>query len=250
MNSFAADPISSSFSTSSVSISEGAIPALEAQLLSEPPAKQVLTLQSLAQEAEPGLEAIMRFLSAATSSAPTIATGKAYQILYNQPSRQFQSFLATTFPQGLVPIASACGVDYAPLQHLLVTQDYEAADRLTLQKLCELAGTEAVRRKWIYFTEVDQFPGQDLRVLDQLWAIYSEGKFGFAKQREIWLSVGQNWELLWEKIEWRSGNAWTRYPGGFTWNLSAPNGHLPLTNQLRGVRVMASLMNHPVWQEA
>jgi hypothetical protein len=80
-----------------------------------------------------------------------------------------------------------------------------------------------------------------------LWLLHSEGKFGFSVQREIWLTVGKNWEKLWSKIGWKNGNAWTRYPNEFTWNLTAPKGHLPLSNQLRGVRVISSLLSHPAW---
>ncbi|NET49629.1 MAG: hypothetical protein F6K09_13095, partial [Merismopedia sp. SIO2A8] len=49
------------------------------------------------------------------------------------------------------------------------------------------------------------------------------------------------------KIGWKSGNSCTRYPNEFTWDISAPAGHLPLSNQLRGVRVMSSLLSHPAW---
>ena len=41
---------------------------------------------------------------------------------------------------------------------------------------------------------------------------------------------------------------WTRYPGSFTWSLEAPEGHLPLVNQLRGVRLMDALLSHPALQ--
>jgi hypothetical protein len=106
-----------------------------------------------------------------------------------------------------------------------------------------------VRRKWIYFTEVEQFPTVDLRTIDQLWLAYSEGKFGYSVQRRIWLSLGQNWDKLWPRLAWKDDNTWTRYPTGFIWDLSAPDGHLPLSNQLRGVRMMASLLSHSAWQE-
>jgi len=151
------------------------------------------------------------------------------------------------FPAGLVPLSADCKADYAPIQTALIQQDFETADRLTLEKMCELAGPTAIARKWIYFTEVNTFPTLDLQTLDQLWFVYSEGKFGFSKQREIWLGVGKNWERFWPKIAWKADNIWTRYPGGFIWNLDAPDGHLPLSNQLRGVRVMDALMNHPAW---
>ena len=123
------------------------------------------------------------------------------------------------------------------------------ASRLTLVKMCELAGPTAVKRKWVYFTEVEMFPSLDLQTLDQLWQIYSEGKFGFSVQRRLWLGLGQNWDKLWPRLAWKDDNIWTRYPGGFVWDLSAPDGHLPLSNQLRGVRMMASLLSHPAWDE-
>lgn len=146
-----------------------------------------------------------------------------------------------------MPLLSENDIDYSPLEQLLAQQDFQAADRMTLQKLCELAGPTAVQRKWLYFTEVENFPTTDLQTINTLWLLHSEGKFGFSMQREIWLGTGKNWEKFWLKIGWKTGNAWTRYPHEFTWDLSAPRGHLPLSNQLRGVRVIASLLNHPAW---
>ena len=148
---------------------------------------------------------------------------------------------------GIVLLNSERNIDYTQLLELLKGQDFQQADRMTLEKLCELAGVEAVQRKWLYFTEVENFPLADLQTIDRLWLTHSQGKFGFSVQREIWLSLGKNWEKLWPKIGWKTGNNWTRYPNEFTWDLTAPRGHLPLTNQLRGVRVMASLLSHPAW---
>ncbi|MBD2183627.1 GUN4 domain-containing protein [Planktothrix sp. FACHB-1355] len=147
----------------------------------------------------------------------------------------------------IVSLISERNIDYTPLQQLLAQQDFQAADRMTLQLLCELAGAAAVQRKWLYFTEVEKFPTSDLQTINNLWLANSEGKFGYGVQREIWLSLGKNWEKFWPKIGWKNGNNWTRYPHEFIWDLSAPKGHLPLSNQLRGVRVIASLLSHPAW---
>jgi hypothetical protein len=148
-----------------------------------------------------------------------------------------------------VPLQSAQAIDYSSLQNLLIQQDFQAADRLTLEKLCELAGDAAIQRKWIYFTEVESFPTVDLQTINLLWRVYSDGKFGYSVQRELWLGTGKNWDKLWPMIGWKSGNNWTRYPQEFTWDLSAPKGHLPLSNQLRGVRVIAAMLMHPAWTE-
>jgi hypothetical protein len=147
------------------------------------------------------------------------------------------------------PLLTARNIDYVPLQQLLLEQSFQAADQLTLQKMCELAGPAAVKRKWLYFTEVESFPDQDLITINNLWLTHSQGKFGFSVQRDLWLSVGKNWEKFWPKIGWKTSNTWTRYPQEFIWDLSAPKGHLPLSNQLRGVRVIAALLSHPVWTQ-
>lgn len=186
--------------------------------------------------------------SSISSLRPSLAAGLAYQGLLTAGSPESVEFLQTHFPDGVVPLRSQAAIDYRPLQQLLAKQDFQVADQLTLQKLCELAGSQAIQRKWVYFTEVDQFPISDLQTINDLWLVHSEGLFGFSIQREIWLSVGKNWDKFWPKIGWKTGNNWTRYPQEFTWDLTAPKGHLPLSNQLRGVRVMASLMAHPAWE--
>jgi GUN4-like. len=92
-----------------------------------------------------------------------------------------------------------------------------------------------------------EFAVADLQTINTLWKVHSEGKFGFSVQREIWLGSGKNWDKLWPLIGWKKGNNWTRYPQEFIWDLSAPRGHLPLSNQLRGVQPFAALMAHPAW---
>ena len=213
----------------------------------ESPKNQLKLIPQIAATGEPGRDFLREFLSTQLSEPPSLVTGKIYQILYQANTDKTQQFLKTYFPTGVVPLNSAKNIDYHPLQQLLAQQDYQGADILTLQKLCELAGEAAIKRKWLYFTEVDNFPSTDLSTLDRLWFIYSEGKFGFSVQRQIWLSLGQDFSQLWYKIGWKTENNWTRYPKEFTWDLSAPKGHLPLSNQLRGVRVIASIFSHPVW---
>ncbi|WP_413159933.1 GUN4 N-terminal ARM-like repeat domain-containing protein [Capilliphycus salinus ALCB114379] len=204
-------------------------------------------IQALAEAGEVGLPVLMEFLLERRSASITPVEGKVYQILYRVNSEPVQDFLKTHFQDGLLSVASEAEVDYSPLQQLLAEQNFLEADKLTLQKLCELAGETAIDRKWIYFSEVKRFSTTDLQTIDLLWQIYSEGKFGYSVQRKLWLGVGRNWEKLWPKIGWRQNGTWTRYPQGFTWDLTAPVGHLPLSNQLRGVRVIEAIFSHPAW---
>jgi GUN4-like/ARM-like repeat domain, GUN4-N terminal len=196
-----------------------------------------------------GVEFAIAWLHEQRDGKPTVIAGAVYQSLYQSEFPSAREYLDKEFPTGIVPLRSSMGVDYTLLQQLLAKQDFQAADKLNNQKLCELAGADAIGRKWIYFTEVEQLPIIDLQTIDTLWQIHSEGKFGFSIQREIWLSSSKDWSKLWSKIAWKSGNNWTRYPGAFTWDLTAPRGHLPLSNQLRGVRAISSLLAHPAWEQ-
>ncbi|MBC1214453.1 GUN4 domain-containing protein [Trichormus variabilis ARAD] len=210
--------------------------------------QQQIILQ-LADVGNEGLDVLMEFLLKRRENPATWIDGKAYQVLYESDAPQAQEFLQNNFPEGIVTLKSSCGINYNLLQQLLAQQDFQAADLLTIETMCEIAGPMAVKRKWLYFTDVDSFPSDDLQTINQLWIVHSEGKFGFSVQRDIWLSLGKNWDNFWPKIGWKSGNNWTRYPNGFTWNLTAPRGHLPLSNQLRGVRVIAALFAHPAWSK-
>ncbi|MGI0491960.1 GUN4 N-terminal ARM-like repeat domain-containing protein [Alkalinema pantanalense CENA528] len=229
---------------------------LRAQFLSATERNRLPIVDQLATLGQPGYEVLMDFLREYPASeqvftkygAVNAVAAKVYQTLFSAQTEATQAFLSEQFPTGIVPLKSDRSIDYLPLQQRLAQQDFLEADKLTSQKLCELAGGDAIQRKWVYFTEVNTFPTTDLRTINALWLAHSEGKFGYSVQRELWLSVGKNWEKLWAKIGWKDGINWTRYPGQFIWTIDAPKGHLPLSNQLRGVRVIEGLLSHPAWE--
>jgi hypothetical protein len=223
------------------------IDSLRTQLIGASEKVQQQLIPQLAGSGDGGFDILMEFLYQRRENPGNSVDGKVYQLLFNSDSDKAKEFLQKHFPEGVIPLKSELNIDYKELQQLLARQDFQAADRMTIQKMCEVAGASSVQRKWLYFTEVDNFPITDLQTINQLWLVHSEGKFGFSVQREIWLAQGKKWDNLWTKIGWKDGNNWTRYPNGFTWDLTAPRGHLPLSNQLRGVRVIASLMAHPAW---
>tara|TARA_Y100000991_G_C21892548_1_gene314431 strand:+ start:29 stop:763 length:735 start_codon:yes stop_codon:yes gene_type:complete len=136
-------------------------------------------------------------------------------------------------------------INYDELQLKLLEQKFEDADRLTSKYLRMLAGKLAEKRGYVFYSEVNKMSGTDLQTIDRLWSIYSTGKFGFSIQAKILNSVENKYELLWPKIGWKNDGYWTRYPNSFSWSLDAPEGHMPLINQLRGVRLMDSILRHP-----
>ena len=140
-------------------------------------------------------------------------------------------------------------INYEDLQLMLLEQKFEEADRLTSSYLRKLAGKLAEKRGYVFYSEVKNMSSKDLQTIDRLWTIYSTGRFGFSIQAKILKSVGKKYELMWPKIGWKKEGLWTRYPGSFRWSLDAPDGHMPLINQLRGVRLMDSILRHPAIAE-
>lgn len=232
--------------TSSALDLPSSIATLQLKLRSDAEKNQLHAIEELAALGEDGWPALMEFLLERRDQ-PGRVEAKVYQVLFDSQAPKVLVFLQQQFPTGTVALKSDRNIDYTELQQLLAQQRFQDADRLTIQKLCELAGESATLRKWLYFTEVENFPIVDLHTIDRLWLAHSDYHFGFSVQRQIWLSTGKKWEKLWTKIGWKSGYTWTRYPDGFTWSLTAPRGHLPLSNQLRGVRVIAALLGHSAW---
>ena len=176
------------------------------------------------------------------------APGTLLQLLLSQSDSLVEGFWQR-HPEGWLAVTSSQGLDYGPLQRALLQQEFEEADRLTSAILRELAGPDAVRRGYVYYSEVPPIASVDLESLDRLWLVYSQGRFGFSVQLRLLRSLAGRWEQLWPRLGWKQGGVWTRYPGSFTWSLEAPEGHLPLVNQLRGVRLMDALLSHPALQQ-
>jgi hypothetical protein len=233
----------------SPSLDTETISDLSAKLGSGNEATQLKAIADLANCGDRGIEVLIDFLLKRQSEkiAVTCLDGKAYLILLLQDLPKAREVLQTHFAKGVVPLDTESGIDYEPLQKLLVQQDFQEADRLTSQTMCAVAGSEAMARGWLYFSEVGQIKNADLNTINNLWLVYSEGKFGFSVQRKMWLNLGKNWEKLWLQIGWKKDGTFTRYPTDFIWSLDAPKGHLPLSNQIRGNKTISAIFAHPLW---
>ncbi len=179
-----------------------------------------------------------------------ILDGLIFKLLYKTENKNIKYKLQQYFKNGIVNLKQDSKINYQPLQDLLIQNKFQEADKITQQYLCTLAGLDSTnKRKWLYFTDIPLIPSEDLLIIDLLWKIYSQGKFGFSIQRKIWLSNNCKWTRLWQQIGWTNNSIPCRYPEEFIWTLDAPSGHLPLFNQLRGIQVLSSLFEHIVWQQ-
>lgn len=90
--------------------------------------------------------------------------------------------------------------DYTNLKELLAQQNWEAADCETQRIMLQVAGIEAQKQGFLTAEQLNEFPCLDLKILNKLWMIYSNGKYGFMVQREIWSRTNST-RNLWHSPE-------------------------------------------------
>ena len=81
-------------------------------------------------------------------------------------------------------ISASTGVNYQPLRDALAARNFREADSATLFLMQQAADTDFLAGE-----DADNFPCEDLRIIDQLWLNYSNGKFGFSIQQEIYQNL-------------------------------------------------------------
>lgn len=179
-----------------------------------------------------------------------IVDGFIYQKIIETGNKQLINTLKNHLPKGVINLEQYIEINYQPLQELLIIKNFQEADKLTQKYLCKLVEKQTKQEKqWLYFTDIHFIPVNELFVIDLLWKTYSKGKFGFSVQKNIWVKYNNKWDKLWEKIKWLELATGTmkRYPQEFIWTLDAPEGHLPLFNQLRGTQTLAYLFKKINW---
>ncbi|MGI8501813.1 MAG: caspase, EACC1-associated type [Hassallia sp.] len=143
--------------------------------------------------------------------------------------------VSTSFPTASTEddLSSERGVDYTKLRDLLKAGNWKEADYETYLVMIQAVG----KKKNDYFSsdELLNFPYTDLRTINQLWVKYSNGRFGFSVQKEIYLSVGgkadgeyyeEAWDNFGDRVGWKVDNNWIDLEE-VTFNTTTPKGHLP-----------------------
>jgi serine protease Do len=119
------------------------------------------------------------------------------------------------------------------LEALLKAGKWRDADEETWNLMLKL--TKREQEGWLRVEDVKNFPRQELRKMDQLWVKYSNGKFGFSVQKQIWLELGgkldggRDWDTyvkLSQRVGWRKNDEWLLYKD-YTFSTNALPGHLP-----------------------
>ncbi|HEY9807869.1 MAG TPA: serine/threonine-protein kinase [Halomicronema sp.] len=157
---------------------------------------------------------------------------------------------------------SAVGIDYRELQDLLSEGKWQQADQKTADLMLEIAERE--QEGYLYPEDIEDFPCEDLQIIDKLWVKYSNGRFGFSVQKIIWEKLGEittaeNYDLdTWftfaecvgwktEKTDWflffeiGTTSEWKNYYELIFSEDKAPKGHLPCLGEpsLRAIELLS-----------
>jgi GUN4-like len=121
-------------------------------------------------------------------------------------------------------LASDVDADYTKLRDLLAAENYRAADCETRKVMVWVC--RAVKQAEQHPKDALPFPCNDLQTIDRLWVYYSEGRFGFSIQKEIYTGLDRDYERFGDRVGWRKEGKWLNYHH-LQFHRYAPKGHLP-----------------------
>jgi len=142
--------------------------------------------------------------------------------------------LANTPRNNPSPRTESKPVTFKKLEALLKAKKWRDADLETWNLMKKL--TKREQEGWLRVEDAKNFPRQELRKMDQLWVKYSNGKFGFSVQKQIWLELGgkldgePDWDTfvkLSDRVGWRRNGQWLDY-NEYTFSTNAPKAQLPV----------------------
>ncbi len=156
--------------------------------------------------------------------------------------------------------------DYERLSKLLAAGAFLKADRLTYRMmLIALKKYPDQLSESVYLTEADiaKFPCEDLLKIDELWHQYTQGKFSFTTQQQIWMNVqhrqssefsrSESFEHFAQAVNWKVAHSWKSYEE-LTFDLQAHPGHLPAlvsggsVSQEIQIKGLKQKTDQPLWE--
>ncbi len=93
-----------------------------------------------------------------------------------------QSATAVAVPS----LTSSTGIDYSKLQSLLASSQWQEANQETWNLMCQAAHKKV--GSVLSNEEIRQISCHDLKMIDQLWQQYSQGRYGFSAQNQVYMS--------------------------------------------------------------
>ncbi|MFN6496808.1 MAG: protein kinase domain-containing protein [Nostoc sp. DedQUE01] len=107
---------------------------------------------------------------------------------------------------------------------LLEAGKWKDADRVTGTLMLKISCRE--KDSYLNSDSINRFPCQDISKINEIWLKYSNGRFGFSIQRQIWLKLDRDWIKVGDRLGWRVDNCWKQY-SELTFSIDAPEGAFP-----------------------
>jgi hypothetical protein len=144
-------------------------------------------------------------------------------------------------PPELILVSKKTGIDYHSLKNLLAEGKWEEADRETYNLVTQIIKTSKNQNNHLFIElkSIAEFSCTDIGTIDRLWRKYSNNKFGFTPQQQLWKSVNQNsnfstetWRQFATDVGWKQGevassSGYLLYEELKFNPQQGPKGHLP-----------------------
>ncbi len=170
-----------------------------------------------------------------------------FNLLKTPESHDLSTEVSSDFQEnlGLSPIfnleinlISSTGVNYTKLRDYLSNKKWKEADQETWNVLCQsvsmTAGTQLEK------SQISQLPCEDLQICDRLWMQYSQDRFGFSVQKQIYESVKRDYVRFCDRVNWPTYNSATA-SAQVRFSDKSPPGHLPSRSWVGGLQWLRHL---------
>ena len=130
------------------------------------------------------------------------------------------------------------GGDYTKLRDYLSNKKWQEADKETWALLCQSLSLTVGPQ--LEISAISQLPCEDLQIVDRLWLHYSQGRFGFSVQKQIYESVKGDYVRFCDRVNWPTYNSSTPLKQ-VRFSHKSPPGHLPSRSWVGGVQWLRHL---------
>ncbi|MEO0968436.1 MAG: GUN4 domain-containing protein, partial [Cyanobacteria bacterium J06639_18] len=140
--------------------------------------------------------------------------------------------------------------NFQKLDELLRVKRWEEADFETAELIYNISQDEFSENYFyrqfppqhVYSQHITVMPREDFNTINNLWLKYSNGRFGFSIQKDIWVELGGGSDSCYtpyeveqkfgNKVGWRRKGEWLYYVDLYNSERIKPRGHFPLALML------------------
>jgi hypothetical protein len=104
---------------------------------------------------------------------------------------------------------------YATLEYYLTNKKWGEADSQTYRLMLNIANRE--KQTFLDYSDISSFSCPALQRIDQLWVKYSNNRFGFSVQKDIWIHTGNRLGIKPEQFDDKDYQNYIRFSRAVGW---------------------------------